>query len=421
METLSKQQVAEIIQKAPSGTKPADIVNGLVSRGYKLEGYNDSIAKMTEIPQSEDQKLFESSKKLGAENPNFSHRLTPQGQLISKVGDKYRTLDVTGATLGSGVVSEAQKLIKPLAEKALISATEKASSKANQIVNQIVRGTKGLKIEDAKTALLSIPKNVVKGKDATIKLATELGSKSKSLTSALTKELSKDPNLYKGNDLKVVEKIGDKTIKTDYVNQAIKHLKEYYTKTIEPKGLETIKQLENKVKTQGLNQVEINNLAKEYGSKLTKDFFAKSGDLLKGANAKASESIRSGLKETSRSIYKMWNQTDAPLKVLDKANSQVINTQKAINKIADAARIAESKVRQAGVGGKLKELGVSAVDLATGGILKGIIKKAMTGTTEKAVSVLELNKKLPTLLKDLTKFNAGKTFNISLLKKIIGK
>lgn len=38
---LTKDKVAVIIQNAPEGTKPEDVVNGLVSRGYKLEGFND--------------------------------------------------------------------------------------------------------------------------------------------------------------------------------------------------------------------------------------------------------------------------------------------------------------------------------------------------------------------------------------------
>lgn len=41
MPTLSKDQVKQIIQGAPQGTDPKDIVNGLVKRGYTLEGLND--------------------------------------------------------------------------------------------------------------------------------------------------------------------------------------------------------------------------------------------------------------------------------------------------------------------------------------------------------------------------------------------
>lgn len=48
---LTKEQVKQIIQNAPQGTKPGDIVQGLVSRGYELEGYNDNQPNSA-IPQS---------------------------------------------------------------------------------------------------------------------------------------------------------------------------------------------------------------------------------------------------------------------------------------------------------------------------------------------------------------------------------
>lgn len=38
---LTKDKVKIIIDNAPKGTNPEDVVNGLVSRGYKLEGFND--------------------------------------------------------------------------------------------------------------------------------------------------------------------------------------------------------------------------------------------------------------------------------------------------------------------------------------------------------------------------------------------
>ena len=39
---LSKAQVKQIILNAPKGTKPADIINGLIQRGYTLEGFKSA-------------------------------------------------------------------------------------------------------------------------------------------------------------------------------------------------------------------------------------------------------------------------------------------------------------------------------------------------------------------------------------------
>ena len=38
---LSKQQVKVILEQAPKGIDGGKIVDGLVARGYKLEGFND--------------------------------------------------------------------------------------------------------------------------------------------------------------------------------------------------------------------------------------------------------------------------------------------------------------------------------------------------------------------------------------------
>lgn len=47
MPTLTKDQVKKIIDGAPQGTKPRDIVEGLVKRGYTLEGLNGSAPETT--------------------------------------------------------------------------------------------------------------------------------------------------------------------------------------------------------------------------------------------------------------------------------------------------------------------------------------------------------------------------------------
>ena len=38
---LTKDKVKAIVNNAPKGSNPEDVINALVSRGYKLEGLND--------------------------------------------------------------------------------------------------------------------------------------------------------------------------------------------------------------------------------------------------------------------------------------------------------------------------------------------------------------------------------------------
>ena len=484
MATLSKQQVADIISKAPKGSNPNDIVHGLVSRGYTLEGYNDTksiISSPATVPGAMNssspfaskvgqavsgvaKSSFDTIKGVGnlaydvankisdvsgqtaimkaagmkqpaqspfnaAQSAIETKKNIPQGTLlkantpiekVAKTATDIATLFVPLGEGGSAAEMATESVVKPMAEAGLSKAVSKAAVDADAIVNRIIRGTTNVAIKDAKDALLKIEPSAIKGGQSIQKLATALSTKAKAGVDAVTKILEKDPNLYKGNDLNVVNQVGIKKISTNYVNTAIEHLQEFYTKTMDAVGLEKINQLAAKVEN-GLSQVEINNLAKEYGSKLTNDFFKNTGDLLKSANAKASEAVRTGLKDTSRQIYEMWNPGDKALKALDTATSQLISTQNAVKNVAKEAQKASSKIASSGVFDKIKAAGVGLLDISTGGIIKGIIKKSMTGIADEGLSVLKLEKELPKMLSDLTKLNVGDTLNIKLLKKIIGK
>ena len=311
-----------------------------------------------------------------------------------------------------------------LATKGLKSATAKGEVAADKFVDMIIRGSKNVDTATAKDAILSMGEDAFKGVKDFKGLSKVFNGFIEKKSSQLTKILSEDPNLYSGNDLKVAEKVGDKVVRTNYVDLALRHLQEYYNKTIDPSGLERIKQLMVKAKTEGLSQVEINNLAKEYGSKLTNNFFKNNGELLKGVSSKASESVRSGLKETSRSLYKIWNPGSKLPESLDDITSALIKTKDAVDVMAEQARIAASKIKdknllQKGVS-KTGEIIGTVANTVDGGLLKGIVRKAIGGGLgSENMSVLEIEKKLPSMLKDIFKTTQGKNFNVQLLKAII--
>jgi len=57
---LTKDQVKVIIDNAPKGTDGSMVVNGLVSRGYKLEGFNDQL-EAPETMTGSDKATFQST------------------------------------------------------------------------------------------------------------------------------------------------------------------------------------------------------------------------------------------------------------------------------------------------------------------------------------------------------------------------
>lgn len=91
---LTKDKVSVIIQNAPTGVTPEEVINGLVSRGYILQGFNDQ-----EPQQAQDSGLF-SRGRAGAESvksmsdPTKVINAFPGG----KVGESIGTLAGLGIT-----------------------------------------------------------------------------------------------------------------------------------------------------------------------------------------------------------------------------------------------------------------------------------------------------------------------------------
>lgn len=86
---LTKDKVSVIIQNAPKGTSPEDVISGLVDRGYKLEGFNDK--PVEEAPQGS--------------NPRATFKATGEEGIIGGTAKSLGNVPSSALNLGEQVVS----------------------------------------------------------------------------------------------------------------------------------------------------------------------------------------------------------------------------------------------------------------------------------------------------------------------------
>lgn len=124
---------------------------------------------------------------------------------------------------------------------------------------------------------------------------------------------------------------GNSAVKSNYVQQAIDQLKDFYTKTNDAQGLSDIKALEEKANTEGLSSKELNDLAKEHGS--TIKAFNANGEAASGLTKQAAENTRMGLKTTAREMLAKSDPEAAKIVTkLDKGTSDAIHTKNLLDK-----------------------------------------------------------------------------------------
>ncbi len=142
---LTKDKVAVIIQNAPTGTKPEDVVNGLVSRGYKLEGFNDQ-------PEPEQQTQNQPQEKngrlvVGSTTPDLSlvkgvaKGVASTVKGIADLGDKF--LNTVGAQESQPVYQEGTPEYNAVNQALTpVNSREKLGKTAEQIAEFAIPGTK---------------------------------------------------------------------------------------------------------------------------------------------------------------------------------------------------------------------------------------------------------------------------------------
>lgn len=153
---LTKDQVKTILQQAPKGSNPDTIVNGLVSRGYTLQGLNEKAPE----PQKESlsSKLLERGKtavseatlqpsiglmKEGIQETSAGRELAGQEAILRSLQAPIRVAGAVGGAIGDvvGAGLEATGLDKPIAQALQPIVQSDPVQKAMQVFQTLPKET----------------------------------------------------------------------------------------------------------------------------------------------------------------------------------------------------------------------------------------------------------------------------------------
>lgn len=155
MARLSKQQVGKIINDRPAGTTPEEVINGLVSRGHTLEGFDTKTpAPSAKAVQADNKGVvskvagFLGIEKVGQRIGSELVRFTPEGRKLKELREsgqvseeEFRDITTGGVStkeaIGSGALALAN-IALPFSGKAIQVGSK--AIKIPQITQRVVRG-----------------------------------------------------------------------------------------------------------------------------------------------------------------------------------------------------------------------------------------------------------------------------------------
>jgi len=517
---LTKDQVNTILKNAPSGSNKTDILNGLINRGYDLEGVDSNAVKKMLTEQKPKQMTGYSDtgadiKQIGtdittsakegitkikeAANANLEGRQNPFTTAIQQVGvglgavsnifgdiikgavkvalpneaqkslkggvesvvtpivqtdiakgiiEKYNSLnenqkrsvdavlgigsfalDVTGAGLGGKAVKTTTKVGKEAIETGIKTGAEvlEEGARATAKIAEKLGTPKPTPIQAAKTILQGKTKDIKSGikslsvLDTTgVKTYNELGEKiTQTISDLATKvdeDLATDATKKVLDDLVITSKsTAGNVVKVNPVERALNQLDELYTKIGDDVSAQNIKELLNTAKTQGLTNLEINDIAKVYGAEFGSKAFGKTGEALTSVNSQLYENTRKQLKTLARSGIK-GNEA----KLADETMSSLYNTKKLVDNNIEAVNKLQQKIKERGL---LEKVGYNVAkygDILTGGTLRGLVGGLLPrGVGNKIMNAIDIEKQLESNLKIIQE--ALKSGDDAEIIKIINK
>lgn len=223
--------------------------------------------------------------------------------------------------------------------------------------------------------------------------------------------LSKDTSPRKAKDLGLSMTVGNKTIKNNYVTDAINQLDNFYKKTGNVVEEEKLSQLKSKAKTEGLNSKEVNDLARTHGRTL--NGYNANGELASGLSKQAAENTRAGLKNTVRQFGGKESEQ------IDKNISDAIRVRDLFQNTAEKVNTLQQKIQQRSLGEKAGYLAGKAINFIGMGSPKGIVEAMIPrGQGLKVLNALDLESKLQKNLKILTDIGDKKVPESTLIERL---
>ncbi len=362
-----------------------------------------------------------------ADNPEFQKFAVQHpeaendfGRLLTLIAAKGEKGDITAKGLAD-VVKSGADAIKSGGEKVIGTVSDtyknyqakqavKDAQKFDNLANKITQG-KTTDIPSAQKALSNVDISDVKTyKD----LGETLDAKVETIANKQDQVLSTDKRSIKLDDWSKETKVGNKTVKQNFVSDALNHLEELYQKTNDAVSEAKITKLKEKAQTTGLSIKEVNDLSRQYGTEFGKKAFGKTGDPLTSTNAQNFENTRSGLKDTAREKFgnKLYDASD-------KEMSNLLNTKKLVDKMEESVNTLKGKVQVRSLGAKAGYLLGKIINFVSLGSAKGFVESLIPrGSGLKVLNALDLEKSLSKNLKLLQEMSNEKLPESQLISKM---
>lgn len=450
---VSKSQMQTILDNRPKGVPMDDVIKAYTSNGYKVEGINytpepslGQKAKDVAIgfakgvgrtaldvgqnlqtigqgamlaggisPESVSKTGFQSLDVSSPTGQALEQKLTPTNDMQKYGGYAELGAEVLaggGATLAKNATVSGAKLLAKGA-KPVVEVTKKGINLAKEGINPTISAEKAIgQVAQGKTGtenvvakgLGSIDTTGVKTyKDLNIKLEEAIPN----LSQQVDQELLKDPvarNIAEYTT-KLKTASGD-PVEVNYVQNALKDLKELYDSTGDAVKSKEIKNLLNYGDNLQLDRKTVNDISRKYGEEFSTKAFSKvTGEPLTSVNAQKFENTRKGLKDVARQGL-----GGKEAQALDDKLSSIYNTQKLIAKQEEAVNKLKNKIEERGWLSKATYTAIKTLDTLSGGVIRGATDAVLSrGQGLKTLNALDLEKNLEKNLNIIRKASEAKT------------
>lgn len=296
------------------------------------------------------------------------------GAKVAEIPAKVGTVVENAPAVGKDLIGKGRDLIKP-------------TKPVENIVGEVTQAKDARGLAKSQKALTEIDTT---GVETYADLNAKIKQSVKELANQVDETLAKDTAKYKPADLTITARTeGGDIIKTDYVSRALRHLEEIYTKSGDDLAAANIKETVKKYLTEGLTKLDVNDLSRLYGMEAPNGF-NKLGDALTSFNAKASETIRSGLKEVARSGM------DDTAQNLDMQISNLKTLEGYTLKMEEAVQGLTNKIEERNLFEKVGRVLGQIADVTTGGFVKSFFNKFLipSNVGNKIMNSLDLQARL---------------------------
>jgi hypothetical protein len=331
--------------------------------------------------------------------------------------------------LGLGV---AKKVAKPIAEGITdaVEVTSDAIAKVPGKIDEVMEPRRQAKIEQRKAEADDAVKRIIQptGK-TTAERASQLEASKRVLSEVDANDIpdyqsgkevfderiktiaeNQDAHMaqftekYKPDQLGTYTKVGDETVATNPVQDALDGLENAYTLSGDAVEATKIKQLRAKMESEGLTVSEINKIARDYNIEFKNKAFDKMGNPKAGFNAENYESVRKGVKQVARD-----RMPDDISKELDAKLSDTYEVRSLFDRLAVEVDKLGAKANEPGMLARVAGGAVELTDILSGRLLGGVLRTlaSKSGILQKGrVSFADLEKELQSNIKKFQKANS---------------